>query len=134
MDILYVSDDEVHQAMAADLGLACGATIHAIGPADEPPDSRRFSGVLYDLDSVPHRRRAGYLARILSPGRARPTAVHGYQVTDEQAAMLRLRGISVGERLRLGLLQALCGAARRDLIAVPPDDALADETWIALDA
>jgi hypothetical protein len=88
MRIAYMSTDEVNQALAAQRAAECGAVICARLPVVPPPDGQ-FHAVLYDLDDVQIHRRGEVVAQILSNPSTRPTAVHGYDITDEQAKTLR---------------------------------------------
>jgi hypothetical protein len=131
MRIAYATTDDVNHALAARLAGPFGATVTPFHPEHVRPRGR-FDAVLYDLDRVPPDRRPGLLEEILSGAPACPKAVHGYSLTEEQAAATRLRGVAVAQRLHPDLVHTLCRAALRDLTAVPPDDALTDPTWINL--
>ena len=79
------------------------------------------------------------MARILSQEPTCPVAVHGYQLTDKQVAMLRRGGVAVAQRLCTELFCKLCRAARRSVTTVYPDETQADvapteETWISLES
>jgi hypothetical protein len=129
MRIAYATTDDVNRALAAQLAMAFGAVVKGIPPGSAPGDGR-FDAVVYDLDSVPPDGRAALLEQILS-GRWRcPMAVHGYSLSEGQAAALRLRGVAVGQRLDRELIRTLCVAALRAFTTVPPDDALSDLTWV----
>jgi hypothetical protein len=109
----------------------CGAVICALLPKDPPPDGQ-FHAVLYDLDDVQKHRRADVVAQILLCPATCPRAVHGYDITDEQAKALRRHGVAVGQRLYPGLIRNLCKAAQPSRATVPPDDDLTDLTWVNL--
>jgi hypothetical protein len=134
MEVLYVTDDEVHRSLAEELALGCGARLWVYRPEAAPPEGLRFDVFLYDLDAVGHSYRPALLSRVFAEGRGRPRGVHGYEIADEQIARFRRHGIAVAQRLQAELLWRLCRAARQRMAAIPPDDAVTDETWITLDA
>src|SRR3954471_9312014 len=110
MRIAYATTDEVNQALAMQLAEECGAVIHGLLPKDAPPDGQ-FDAVLYDLDDVPRRQRREVLARLLSGPSSCPKAVHGYDLSEEQASALRLRRIIVSRQLEPELFRSLRRAA-----------------------
>jgi hypothetical protein len=131
MRIAYMTTDEVNQALAAKLAAKCGAVICALLPKDSLPEGQ-FHAVLNDLDAVEKHRRGEVVAQILRSPSTCPRAVHGYGITDEQTKDLRRHGIAVGQRLRLGLIRALCKAAQPSRATVPTDGGLTDLTWVTL--
>ena len=70
------------------LAAACGAAVCHFRRGDAPPDGR-FDAFLYDLDDVPSDQRRALLEEVCLNPPARPVAVHGYGIADEQAAALR---------------------------------------------
>ena len=107
MRIAYMTNDEVNQNLAAEMAAECGAAICVPLPTDPSPDGQ-FHAVLYDLDDLQKYRRGEIIALILSSPSTRPRAVHGYDITDEQAKALRRHGVAVCQRLRSGLIRSLC--------------------------
>ena len=129
MRIAYMTTDEVNRASAAQMAGEFGAFICALAPKDSPPDNQ-FLAVLYDLDDIERQQRAELVAQIVSRASTRPTAVHGYDITDEQAATLRRHGVAVSKRLHAGLIRSLCKAAQPSRATVPADDDRTELTWV----
>lgn len=129
MRIAYLNTDEVNQAVAAMMASTYGDVVHGLRPKDAPPDGR-YDAVLYNLDEVPWHRRRESLADILYGPSTCPKAVHGFDLSEEEAEMLRLHGVAVAQRLQPELFQVLHRTVLRNLLRVPPDDALLEETWI----
>src|SRR5689334_22481470 len=113
MRIAYVSTDEVDQALVARIAAECGAAVCTRLPKDPPPDGL-FDAVLYNLDDVPRDQRPALLDELRRAGGDRPTAVHGYDITVEQAQALDRNGVAAARRLHPGLIRRLLTAARRD--------------------
>jgi hypothetical protein len=131
MRIAYVTTDEVNSALAVRIARSHSADLTPSHPERSLP-TRGFEAILCDLDCVPPDARQALLDGILSGRSAHTRAVHGYGLSEEQAAAIRLRGVVVSKRLHSDLVRTLCRAARRELATVPPDDALTDLTWINL--
>jgi hypothetical protein len=131
MRIAYVNTDEVDQALAAQMAAECGAVVCTLLPQD-PPSDGLFDVVLYNLDDVPRDERSALLERLRRGQPDRPTAVHGYDLTDEQARALSRNGVAAARRLHTGLIRSLLTAARRGRETVPPDDAGTELTWVNL--
>jgi hypothetical protein len=131
MRIAYMTTDEVNQALVAQLVAECGAVVCTLTPTESSPTGR-FDAVLYDLDSVPRDERPSLLERLGRGQPDRPTAVHGYGITIEQARDLNRAGVSVARRLRPRLFRSLLSAVRRDRETVPPVDAGTELTWVNL--
>lgn len=129
MRLAYATTDEVNQALATRIAAACGAVVCRLSPGDTPPDGL-FDAVLYDLDDIASEERPAFLERLCLDPPVRPTAVHGYGVTDEQANALRRNGIVVVRRLRSSLLRRWCLAARPRLATISSGDTLTDLTWV----
>jgi hypothetical protein len=132
MRIAYINSDEVNRAMVARMAEMLGVRVCDMHPDGPPPDGR-YDAVLYNLDDVARHRGDGLLAEVLRGPSGGPKAVHGYCLSEDQAASLRLRGVAVAQRLQPDLLRALCRAVLQGLSSVPPDDALVDDTWMDLD-
>jgi hypothetical protein len=133
MRLAYVSTDEVDQALAAQMAAECGAEVCTRLPQDPPPDGL-FDAVLYNLDDLPRDRRSALLDELRRHQPDRPTAVHGFDITVEQARALDRDGVVAARRLHLGLIRTLLTAARRACETVPPGDAGTDLTAINLDS
>jgi hypothetical protein len=131
MRLAYVTADEVNLALATQMAGACGAVVCRVQPEEAPPDGL-FDAVLYDLDAVPSNQQTGFLKRMSHDSPARPTAIHGYGIADEQAQTLRRRGITVSRRLHAGLLRGLRDAARLSSATVSRDDGPLELTWVNL--
>jgi hypothetical protein len=128
MRIAYMTTDEVNRASAAQMAGECGAFICALAPKDSPPDDQ-FLAVLYDLDDMHKQQRAELVAQILRSPSTRPRAVHGYDITDEEASALRRHGVAVSKRLRAGLIRSLCKAAQPSRATVRRDERT-ELTWV----
>jgi hypothetical protein len=131
MRIAYVTNDEVNQNLAAGIAAKCGADICARPPQEPLPDGQ-FDAALYDLDDVQKPRRDEFVALILSSPSPCPRAVHGYDITDEQAKALRRHGVVVGQRLRSSLIRSLCTAAQPGRATVMHDHERTELTWVNL--
>jgi hypothetical protein len=131
MRIGYVTTDEVNLAWAALMARKCGAVVRRWVSKLAPPDGT-FDAILYDMDDVPRFRQGEILAQLLRARSTCPRAVHGYALSEDEAASLRMQGVVVAQRLQLELFRILCRAVRQQLASVPPDDALLEETWISL--
>jgi nitrate reductase cytochrome c-type subunit len=129
MRIAYMTIDEVNRASAAQMAGECGAFICAQAPKDSPPDDQ-FLAVLYDLDGLQRHERAELIARIVSSPSTCPRAVHGYDITDEEASALRRHGVAVSKRLHAGLVRSLCKAAQPSRATVPAEDDRTELTWV----
>jgi len=129
MRIAYVNTDEVNQDLAERTASDYCAAVCILVPEGPPPDGL-FDVVLYNFDEVPRDQRSALLERLRQATPHRPTAVHGYDITDEQARTLRRHGVAVAQRLHPALLRSLCKAALRNHATVPSDGALTDLTWV----
>jgi hypothetical protein len=129
MRIAYLTTDEINLILAKKLARRLGASISMVGTGS-PVSTDRFDAVLHDLDAVPRDQQSTFIEWV-GLGRAdRPTAVHGYGITDEQAEALRRKGIAVAQRLDTRLIRGLVEAARRSRETVPPDDGSIELTWV----
>ena len=98
MRIAYVSTDEVNQSLAERMAAKCGAVICKLLSGDPPPDGL-FDAILYNLDDVPQAERSAVLERLRGDKPDHPTAVHGYDITDEQVSILSRYGVAAARRL-----------------------------------
>jgi hypothetical protein len=131
MRIAYINIDEVNQDAATKLARKYGCVVCALPPKEEPPEGR-YDAVLYNLDDVPKHLRRDLFSEILWGHSTCPIAVHGYGLSEDQAASLRLRGVAVAQRLHPELFRLLYRTVIQNLASVPPEDALVEETWINL--
>src|SRR5690242_7571999 len=99
MRIAYCSTDEVNRHRAEEMASACGLTLCPLDPKDPSPNEA-FDAVLVDLDFWPIGEQREVLAEPLAGQGVRVAAVHGYNVTDDQAEALRQQGVAVYRRLR----------------------------------
>src|SRR5579864_8443584 len=123
MRIAYIAADEVNAALAAEMSESLGASVTVFHP-EESISHSWYDAALFDLDSVAPERRSALLKEVRSARRTCPSAVHGYSLTEDEAGEFARGGVAVAQRLDPGLLRTLCSAARRELVSVPPDDAL----------
>ena len=131
MRIAYVSIDEVNQARAERMAAECGAVVCKVEPKDPGPDGL-FDAVLYNLDDVPRDQRSALIEGLRRGESDHPKAVHGYDLTDEQARSLHQVGVLVARRLDFGLFRSLLEAAQRSREAVPTGSDSTDLTWVNL--
>src|SRR5208337_3157686 len=131
MRIAYFAIDEVNQALVAQMAAKCGAIICPLRPAEVNPDGQ-FDAVLYNVDDVPRDQLSAFLERLCLGTPDCPMAVHGYDITDEQAQALGRHGFTVAQRLLPALFRSLYEAARQSRATVPCDGAHTDLTWVNL--
>jgi hypothetical protein len=131
MRLAYMTTDEVNRARVARMVAECGAAACTPRPG-RPPRDGECDAVLYSLDDLTGDERSALIEELCGGGPDRPTAVHGYGLTDEQARALDHRGVAVARRLHPGLICGLLTAARRGRETAPPDDAGIDLTWVNL--
>jgi hypothetical protein len=113
MLVAYLSIDEVNQALAAEMALACGLTVHPVWPKDRPPNGE-YEALLYGWDSWPAERREQVLEGLADGPPHRPAAGHGYSLTEDEAEALRRRGVAVHRSLRPEVFTQLRRAAVLD--------------------
>jgi hypothetical protein len=106
MLVAYLSYDEVNTALAEPLARRHGITLDVLQPRDAAPNGE-YDAVLYDWDCWPCVRRAQAVAEWLSEAPSRPTALHSYNMEDEQAEALRRNGVVVESRLGPALFRRL---------------------------
>jgi hypothetical protein len=131
MRIAYATADEVNQALAVRMAAKCEAIVCRLRPGEVAPDGL-FDAVLYELDEVPRDQRPAFLEELCLGTPDCPTAVHGYDITDEQARTLNRNGVEAAQRLHSDLLRSLVTAARRNRETVPQDDIGTAMTWVDL--
>ncbi len=131
MRIAYLNTDEVNQALAERMALACGAVVQIVLPKEPAPDSQ-FDAILYNLDEVPRAERSVLLEGLRLARPHSPAAVHSYDLTDEQVGTLRRSGIAAARRLSADLVRSLRKAARQRRENVPPADTGTGLTWVNL--
>lgn len=131
MRIAYATTDEVNQALAARVAAEFGAVISTRLPKDPPPDGL-FDAVIRNLDDMPRDNRSALLEGLRLGKPARPTAVHGYDISDEQLRTLKRSGVAAARRLHAELLRSLFAAARQSREAVLAEDDSTDLTWVNL--
>jgi hypothetical protein len=131
MRITYVSTDEVNQDLAARIAAKFGVGVCKRLPKDRKPDDL-CDAVLYNLDDVPRAERSALIEGFRCGKPDRPTAVHGYDITDEQARTLSRNGVATARRLHSDLLCILFIEARRYRKTVSPDGDRAELTWVNL--
>jgi hypothetical protein len=131
--IAYMTADEVNRHLAASMAEGCGVTLDALPVEDEPSGVHldevldRYDAILLNLDDAMPPRRREILKGLLGSAEPRRIAVHGYDLDDEQVALLHGHGISAARGLDAGLLE--------DLRAVDPgrfSDPQDMNTWIML--
>jgi hypothetical protein len=129
--IAYKNSDMVNQVVAVQLAKRYGAVVRGLHPKDPLPVGL-YDAVLYNLDDVSMHRRCDVLSEILREPARCPRAAHGCDLSEDEVASLRMRGVAVAQRLQLDLFRILCRTVLQGLPSVPPDDALVEETWINL--
>jgi hypothetical protein len=120
MRIAYMNTDEVNEALAEQMAVACGAVVRTVLPKDPAPDGQ-FDAILYNLDDVPREERSVLLGELRLGRPHSPAAVHGYDLTDEQVRTLEQSGVAAALRLSADLVCSLCKAAQKRRESVPPE-------------
>ncbi len=132
MRIAYVATDEVDHDLVAQVAAEYGAVVIARLPND-PPQDGLFDAVLYNLDDVPGDARYALLEGLRRDKPAHPRAVHGHDITDEQAWTLNRHGVTVERRLHRDFLHSVCsprlGNASRLSHRRTPRRILHGSTW-----
>ena len=118
MRIAYMNTDEVNEALAEQMAVACGAVVRTVLPKDPARDGQ-FDTILYNLDDVPRAERSVLLEELRLGRPHSPANVHGYDLTDEQVRTVGQSGIAAGRRLSADLVRSLCRAARKRRENVP---------------
>jgi hypothetical protein len=131
MRIAYVSTDEVNQDLAARIAAKFGMGDCKWLPKDRNPHDL-CDAVLDNLDDVPRAERPALIEGFRYAEPDRPTAVHGYDITDEQARTLSRNGVATARRLHSDLLCVLFIEARRHRKTVSPDGDRTELTWVNL--
>jgi hypothetical protein len=131
MRIAYVNNDEVNQDLVARKAAQHGAFVLRLAPQGLPPDGL-YDAVLYNLDDVPRHERYPLLERLRHGKPHRPTAVHGYDITEEVVQTLKQSGVVAARRLHRGLLRDLFAAAQEGRASLEEDDAGTELTWVNL--
>jgi len=106
MSIAYLTVDQVNQSLAQEWSAHVALNVEILMPRDGYPDSC-YTALVVDLDYLPAELRGEVLAELLRSPLARPTAVHGYNLTDEQIATLKGHGVIVHRRLSPKLFRRL---------------------------
>jgi hypothetical protein len=131
MIIAYVNADEVNQELAARTAIQHGAVISRVVPEGPLPDGE-FDAVLCNLDDVPRGQRFALLEELLVGALHRPTAVHGYDMTEDQIQTLNQRGVAVARRPHYRLLCDLIAAVQERCASAQRDEAGTGPTWVYL--
>jgi hypothetical protein len=106
MRIAYFTTDEVNQALVLRFVKTLGLTLWPwplLGPS---PDGE-VDAVVYDLDHMPEPQRTGVLNKLTKATPRHPTAVHSFNLDDDQSRALRENGVSVYRRLELRAIKKL---------------------------
>jgi hypothetical protein len=106
MRIAYFTTDEVNQALALQFVKTIGVTLWPwplLGPL---PDGE-VDAVVYDLDHLPEPRRTEILAKLTQAAPRYPTAVHSYNLNDDQIQALQDNGVSVYRHLELRAIRRI---------------------------
>jgi hypothetical protein len=109
MRFAYLTTDEMNEALAQELALACSVALDSLTPKDGPPDEG-YDAVLCDWDFWPAEHRQELLAGLDGPP-YRPLAVHGHSLDAGQVEALRRRGVAVYVGLGPEVFLQLRGAA-----------------------
>jgi hypothetical protein len=131
MRVAYVSTDEVNLDLAERIAAKCGAEVHRHLPKDPSPTGF-FDGVLYNLDDMASQEREAFLEGFRRGKPDRPTAVHGYDITEDQASALFRNGVAAARHLHANLLRFLVTAAQHNPETLTPDDIATELTWVNL--
>jgi hypothetical protein len=131
MRIAYVTTDEVNHDLAERTASKCGAAVRKLLPNGPAPDGV-YDAVLYNLDDMPRDEQLTLLEKLHQATPQRPTAVHGYDISEEQIRALGHHGVAAARRFHRDLLRDLIAAAQRLSAAIAADDTATDLTWVNL--
>ena len=106
MRFAYLTTDEVNEALALEMALACDVALEPLVPKQGPPDAG-YDAVLIDWDHWLPDQRAELLARLHDERLPWRVAVHGYSLQDGLAEALRARGVVVHRHLQPEVLRLL---------------------------
>jgi hypothetical protein len=100
LNLIYRTTDEVNWYFAQELAANAGLTPQLSFPKDPLPDSGK-EAIVFDLDWLAWTadERERLVKELVCRAGHCPAAVHGYNLTEEQAANLRECGILVSRNL-----------------------------------
>jgi hypothetical protein len=102
----YITHDNVNEAFVASRAEAAGATMEPLTLRDPLPNGQ-FERVLIDWDALDDRGREGLLAGLLAEPWAGRLGLTSYGITEEDAEVLRRKGVNVFGRLEPDALKWL---------------------------
>jgi len=110
--IAYVSPDEVHQELAAELAGERGVTLASFASSAEMP-LVPYPAVIYDVDYLTLEDRRRVLDELTGTPLTQVAAVHSYNLNAGQQKALRRNGVAVHRRLRPAWFGRLARKARK---------------------
>jgi hypothetical protein len=96
--LAYITHDEVNEALVASRAEAARVTLEPLTLRDPPPNGQ-FKRVLIDWDSLDGRGRERLLAALLAEPHAGRLGLTSYGFNEDDAAVLRRKGVNVFGRL-----------------------------------
>jgi hypothetical protein len=97
-NVAYITHDDVNEAFVASRAEAAGVTMEPLTLRDPLPDGQ-FERVLIDWDSLDDRGREGLLAGLLAEPWAGRLGLTSYGLNEDDAEVLRGKGVNVFGRL-----------------------------------
>jgi len=96
--LAYVSHDDVNEAFVTSRAEVSGVTMEPLTLRDPLPDGE-FERVLIDWDTLDDRGREGLLAALLAEPQAGRLGLTSYGLNEDDAEVLRRKGVNVLARL-----------------------------------
>jgi hypothetical protein len=96
--LAYITHDDVNETFVASRAEAAGVTMEPLTLRDPLPNGQ-FERVLIDWDSLDDRGREGLLAGLLAEPRAGRFGLTSYGLNEDDAEVLRRKGVNVFGRL-----------------------------------
>jgi hypothetical protein len=110
MHIAYHTTDEVNLESATRAARECGAFLSRL-PDPVAQTGESFAALLHDLDHVDTQVGRAIVSELRSRPAPLPVAVHGYNLRDEEIAVLHANGVVVSRKFNPELIRALCRAS-----------------------
>lgn len=102
----YITRDEVNAALARSVALPDDVLVIDADSEQGLPNSQRL-GLVYDLDHLWPADRRSLLRRLRKAPALEPVAVHSYDLSSEQTAVLLAQGVDVFHQLDDNVFQRL---------------------------
>jgi hypothetical protein len=109
--IAYHTTDEVYFDAAMQTAQECGASLDRL-PHPRVRSNGPFAAVLYDLDHLESARDRAIVNELSSHPTPCQTAVHGYNLDDEQMRILHANGVIVAQKFDPEIIRTLCRSSQ----------------------